>query len=328
MLLSSDPVPMIEFPARRRARHLTFATLVLILWAVLVMLALKLLVGWATGSLAILATAMHTLLTSFSTLMGLQSSRFFVQRPREWPSCQGSLATGTLFLMWSLLGFGGLSLLVLVVQRWQGIAGAAPLQVSIALIQLMGLLGLVSFCFALVERYMAGVTESLLLSGNARLLLQEAWLNLLVLCGLLVIRYGYKGVDLLLVPLILLLVILNAWRNLQRHWPQLFRPQAIAPEAIAHLAQRIDGVLRCISAQSHGLVGRQVQIHLQLLIHPEFESLATSIGQRIEATLRHHYGSVDVTIELVNENGSRRQRLDLNAPPTADLISLDYLDWN
>lgn len=313
---------MLDSLAQRRARQLNLATLVLMLWALVVMLVLKLLVGWATSSIVLMATAMHTVLSAFSTLISLQGRRF-PKRARSFPAQHGHLEIGTTFLLWALLGFGELSLLVMIFRRWQGATGGVIL--SMALVQLVGLMGLVGFCFAFMERYVARVTDSPVLSSNASLILQEAWLNLLALCSLLFVRYGYGGADGALALLILLFVVLNAWGWLRRQLPQLFHVHAIAPEAIAHIVQRTEGVLRCVPLRSDGLVGRQVQVRLQLQLHPEFEAMATTITQRIEIALRQHYGPVVTTIEIVDAKGAPvKQRVS----PPQDRRSLDFLDWN
>lgn len=313
---------MLDSSSQCRARRLNLLTLVLMLWALLVMLTLKLLVGWATHSVSILATAMHTLLCTFSTLITLQGYRF-PQYPRQFPPAHGLLEVAMSFLFWTLLGSGGLGILWVSLLRLQG--GGSGATVSLALVQLVGLMGLVSFCFAFVERYMAGVTRSAALSDNSTLVLQEAWLNLLVLCSLLLVRYGYGQLDGILVPCVLLFVVLNAWGWLSRQLPQMFRPQAIAPEAIAHIVQRTEGVLRCHPPRSRGLVGRQVHIEVQVLLHPEFEALSSAVRQSIETSLRHHYGSVEVAVELLNASG---KPILVPVAPRGDRQALDFLDWN
>ncbi len=311
-----------DSPAQHRARRLNLLTLGLMLWALLVMLVLKLWVGWATHSGGILATSMHTLLCALSTLIALQSHRF-PQPARQAVPVHGRLEVATSFLFWALLGFGGPSIVGMVFgQGWQGGAIAT---VSLALIQLMGLMGLVSFCFAFVERYMAGVTRSSSLSGNASLVLQEAWLNLLMLCCLLLVRYGYGRVDGFLVPCVLLFVVLNAWNCFGRQLPQWFRPQAIAPEAIAQIVHRTEGVLRCVPLGSRGLVGRQVYIELQVLLHPEFEAFSSTVRRQIELALGDRYGAVEVTLELLNTAG---KPIPTQAPLRGDRQALDFLDWN
>lgn len=276
--------------------------LLAVLWSVLLMTAIKVSVGWATYSLGLLAASLHTLLCAFSTLLSLQGLRYHT-RQQHRPMGHGRVETASIFLWWALLGFGGFSLGGLAMQR-VGIPGGQSLipRLPLPLIQVLVVLVIASICFCLFERSGAKLLNQPLLRQNSQLLLQDGLLTLGVVAGMLGMQQGYPWLDLVMLGIVLPWVGWRSWQLLGAQLPSLVSPEAIAPEALVARLREVEGVLDCTPLRSRGLVGRQVFVELQVILHPEYRSLASSLLRRIESLLHYHYGPVQTTIYLAERD--------------------------
>jgi len=107
------------------------------------------------------------------------------------------------------------------------------------------------------------------------------------------------------------MVLVDAWRWLGVHMPHWCQGTAIAPEAITATAQQVDGVIGCRVLACQGLVGRRLEIALELRLHPEFESLRHRLSREVCRNLDRRYGPAQIDIYLVSKPGGPRRRLNL-----------------
>ena len=300
--------------------------LLIMLWLTLLVLAVKVWAGWATGSLSLLAESLHTLIDSFSTVLSLIAvAAPYRSSGREiWG--HGKLETGLTLMLVAALGIASFGILGGAV--WQlatvNLPTALPVQVTLPLLYLLTIVLLVNVGLALFERQLAQRLESSALRWNAHHILQDSWLTLILLIGLVGVWQGYRWLDPLLAIVMVVTAGMSCWRVLNWQLPMLVQQTAIAPEAIAQLVKQIQGVTHCYHIQSRGIVGRQVLVQMRLVLHPEFVGAAQWIMEQIEAAIRDRYGPVQVLIYL------DRGRADLQHP--SDVSPLDHsnqeLDWN
>jgi divalent metal cation (Fe/Co/Zn/Cd) transporter len=168
--------------------------------------------------------------------------------------------------------------------------------VTLPLIQLITAMVAIALTLALISAYQGRYLNSLALRLNTQHMLQDSWISILVLLGLVGIWRGYRWIDPLFAIALVLLTIHSFWRVVDTQLPMLLRPTAIAPEAIAQVACRVEGVTRCNRILSRGMVGRQVWIELHLALHPEFMGMARTIGERVETALQQQYGPLRAQI--------------------------------
>ena len=286
--------------ATDRHRRTCHRLLLTWLWFTFLILGIEAIAGWLTQSLLILAEALHTFIDAFSTVLSLIAVAS-PHRPlgREvWGHGRAEVA-GTLGVT-SFLGFTGLSL---IFAAWQQATNAiakqpTPFMVSIdrPMVYLMVCVVAVSLIVALFVHYRSQRLGSLALLFHAQHVLGDAWLSGTALAGIIAIWQRQYWVDPCLALLLTLFAVRSLWQVLHEQLPTLLRPMAIAPEAIAHVANQIEGVTRCVRIRSRGLVGRQVWIELHLAIHPEFLGVAHIVGERVDAALRLQYGPVRTQI--------------------------------
>ena len=274
----------------------------MILWMALLVFAIELTAGWVSQSLCLLAESLHTLIDVFSTLISLIA----VASPQRtlgkeiWGHGRSEVA-GTLVLS-AMLGFAGIS--ILLIAGDQAIALFQPAQVAtqeavtlplVVLISVMVALLLATVLFA---AHQSEQNSSLALKLNVNHILADSWLTVLLLVSLFFISKGYLWFDPVVAVVLVLLAAGSLWKMLHEQLPMLLKPTAIAPEAIAQIACQTEGVTRCTRILSRGMVGRQVWIELHIALHPEYMTIASSIGERVERSLRDRYGPIRAQIWL------------------------------
>jgi cation diffusion facilitator family transporter len=271
-------------------------------WLTVFILSVKVSAAWAVQSLSLMAESLHTLLAGFSTFLSLltipRSDRL------EEPFIYGHSKRETLitFLLVAILGFAGLNLLglsaqqlVATVQRGTSIF---PVRVSLALVQLLGVMVATTLGLAFLGIYQGRILRNASLRFNASQLLKDAVLTLLVLGGLLAVWWGIGWLDVLLAILLVLLAAGSCWQVVNWQLPLLVQHTAIAPEAIAQMARQVQGVTHCYRIQSRGVVGRSVYVQMHLVVHPDFIEFTPRIAERIEQAIQERYGPVHVTFHL------------------------------
>lgn len=273
--------------------------LLVTLWLTLLMLVVKVGAAWATRSLAIVAESLHTVIDGFSTVLGLIAlSAPNRQSGREvWG--HGRLEAGLALLLVALLGFAGLSLFGVAINQLAinpTLRTLSAVQMRLPVIALLTIVFLASVGLALFERKVSRSLESSILRLNARQILQDAWLTVLLLIGLLGIWRGYVWFDPLLTIAMVLTAGLSCWRVLNWQLPLMMRQVAIAPEAIASIVRQVQGVTQCYDVRSRGIVGRQVFIEMRVIVHPEFWGAKDWIAEQIEGGIRDRYGAIQVMI--------------------------------
>lgn len=274
---------------RRRA---SAVALLALLWAVLLVMVIKMMVGLEASSLSLIAAAFHSLICGVSTLVSLLLLR-------RSPQGHGRLETLVILVLWSILGFAGVSIIGLALRSWGILAGPLRLPtMGPMLFQTLAILTVVNVCLALFGRPLALAFQQPLLRVSANFILQDAWLSGLVGLSLLMVGQGYYWLDGALALLILAVIYLSAWRLIQQQLPMLAQQTAIAPEAIAQVVHQVDGVLRCGSIRSQGLVGRMVWIDLQVSLHPDFREIEDIIREQIETALRRRYGATQAIVHI------------------------------
>lgn len=308
-------------------RRVSYRLLLLILWVTLLLFVVELTAGWISHSLCLLAESLHTLVDVFSTLLSLiaVSSPHRTLGKEIWGHGRGE-AAGALLLS-AMLGFAGISIVMMALSQFEllgqalslqsayalsttyiqstyvqsaqgGVPTALPVAVTRSLIILIVVMVSLVAAAVLAAAKQRKSLNSLALKLNIEHLMADAWLTGLVLLGLVAIVNGYRWLDPLLAVGLVVLLIKSLWQMLNKQLPMLLKPTAIAPEAIAQIACQVEGVTRCTRILSRGMVGRQVWIELHLALHPEFMVIASTIGERVERSLREHYGPVRAQIWL------------------------------
>lgn len=280
---------------RSTVRRVLIITLVLNLMVV----GLKAVVGFLTGSLSLLADAIHSVTDSVNNVLGLVTNQFASPMPdRDHPyGHQKFEALGALGIA-AFLGIACFEILKGVLDRL--IRGSAPVQMSPTELWLLLLVLGINIFVAFYERREGQRVDSPILIADARHTMSDIWITIVVLAGLIGIWiWDIQWLDMVLALPVAILVIQSAWHVLRENLPWLVDEVAIAPEAIHTIVMNVPGVLNCHNIASRGVVGRQVFIEMHLIVSASDVASAHAITEKVEMVLedRFHPARVNIHIE-------------------------------
>jgi cation diffusion facilitator family transporter len=280
---------------RAEVRKVLIITLLLNLFV----MGLKAIVGWMTGSLSLLADALHSVTDSANNILGLIASRFSSPQPdRDHPyGHQKFEAVGALGIA-AFLGIACFEILQGAIERL--LTPARP-PVKIALPELWLLLIVlgVNIFVAFYERHVGQRVGSQILIADAKHTMSDVWVTISVMVGLIGIwAWGFQWLDVLLAFPVALLVFSSGWSVIQANLPWLVDEMAIAPEAIHAIAMQVPGVLNCHDIASRGIVGRQIFIEMHLIVDAKDVETAHLITEALEARLTERFGPARILIHI------------------------------
>ncbi len=259
---------------------------------------LKLVMGLLTGSLAVLADAMHSATDGFSSLLGLLTNGLSNPEPdRDHPyghhkyEAIGALAIAAFIL------FTAFEILQTAVDRL--LAGLQPLRLEGQELWLLLMVLGFNILLASYERSEGRRLGSQLLKADAAHTSSDVWTTAVVLVGLSAavwLKMPWMDVA-LAIPLCLLLVRV-CWTVLRTNLPLLVDQIAIAPEAIHQVAMDVPGVLNCHDIASRGVLGQQVFIDMHMVVDANDLPTAHRITELVEEHLEARFGRVRCTIHL------------------------------
>ena len=264
----------------------------------LTMTGLKLLIGLLSGSLAVIADAMHSATDALSSLMGLITNGLSDPRPdRDHPSGHDKYeGIGALAIAGFIL-FTAIEILIKAGERL--LEGIPPLRINgQELLLLLVVLGF-NLVLALYERREGKRLKSQLLMADARHTTSDIWTTVIVLVGLTgAWWFRINWLDVVLAAPLAVLLIRVCWDVVRTNLPWLVDHIAIAPEAIHEQAMGVPGVLNCHDIASRGVLGQRVFIDMHMVVDTDDLPTAHTITERVEDRLEQRFGPVRCTIHL------------------------------
>ena len=274
-----------------------------VLWITLVLnivvCAIKAAVGFATGSLAILADALHSLTDGANNVLGLIVTRWSAPPPdRDHPYGHHKFEAMGALAIAAMLGIACFEVLQAAVERLMAEA-ARPVTIDLQSLGLLVLVLVVNVFVAVYERRAGRRLNSPLLLADAQHTLGDIWITLGVLggaAGLWLLHWQW--LDLALAAPVAAAVLWSGWAVLRTNLPWLVDAIAIAPETIEALARSVPGVVDCHDVASRGLIGRQVFVEMHLVTNAPDVETSHRITEEIERRLEERFGPVHATIHV------------------------------
>ncbi|MFO0142685.1 MAG: cation diffusion facilitator family transporter, partial [Aphanizomenon sp.] len=258
---------------------------------------LKALVGYWTGSLSLMADALHSVTDSANNVLGLVAIKFSSPLPdREHPYGHNKFeAVGALGLA-AFLGIACFEIVQGAVERI--IKGGEPVRVSPPELWLLLIVLGVNIFVAFYERNVGRRVGSSILVADATHTMSDVWVTISVIGGLIGVWLGYQLLDVLLAFPVALLVFWSGWSVLKENLPWLVDQMAIAPEIIHTIAVSVPGVLNCHDIASRGVIGRQVFIEMHLIVDARDVETAHNITEEVERQLEQRFSPVRILIHV------------------------------
>jgi len=278
---------------RGAVRKVLIITLVLNL----LVMGLKAVVGYWTGSLSLLADALHSVTDSANNVLGLVASKFSSPHPdREHPyGHQKFEAVGALGIA-AFLGIACFEILQGAVERI--IKGGEPVRISPPELWLLLIVLGVNIFVAFYERRVGQRVGSAILIADATHTMSDVWVTISVIFGLIGVWLGFQWLDIVLAFPVAVLVFWSGWSVLKANLPWLVDQMAIAPEAIHAIATSVPGVLNCHDIASRGLLGRQVFIEMHLIVDAPDVNTAHRITENVERRLEERFHPARILIHV------------------------------
>jgi cation diffusion facilitator family transporter len=278
-------------------RFIVRRVLILTLILNLSVVGLKGIVGWWTGSLSLIADALHSVTDSANNVLGLATNQLANPHPdRDHPyGHQKFEAIGALGIA-AFLGIACFEILKSTIERIMN-GGSAVTMTQAALWIMLVVLGINIFV-AFYERRVGLRLNSKILIADAKHTMSDVWITITVLGGLIGVWKGLQWLDIALAFPVALLVFKSGWEVLRENLPWLVDEMAIAPEAIHQQVMQVPGVINCHDIASRGLLGRQVFIDMHLVVEPTDVNTAHQITEDIEERLEDLYGPARITIHI------------------------------
>ncbi|MDM9583539.1 cation diffusion facilitator family transporter [Nostoc sp. GT001] len=279
---------------RAEVRKVLIITLLLNLFV----MGLKALVGYWTGSLSLLADALHSVTDSANNVLGLIASKFSSPQPdREHPYGHSKFeAIGALGIA-SFLGIACFEILQGAIERILK-GGGEPIKISPPELWLLLIVLGVNIFVAFYERAVGRRVGSSILIADATHTMSDIWVTISVIGGLIGVWLGYQWMDLVLAFPVALLVFWSGWSVLKENLPWLVDRMAIAPEAIHAIATSVPGVINCHAIASRGVLGRQVFIEMHLIVDASDVETAHHITEEVESRLEERFRPVRILIHV------------------------------
>lgn len=282
------------FDHRPAIRKVLIITLLLNLFVMV----LKAIVGVWTGSLSLLADAIHSVTDSANNVLGLITNRLASPQPdRDHPyGHQKYEAVGALGIA-AFLGIACFKILETAIDRLM--TGGEPVEISSTELWLLLIVLGVNIFVAFYERGVGLKVGSQILIADAKHTMSDIWVTITVLAGLIGIWiWNIQWLDVVLAFPVALLVFWSGWTVIRENLPWLVDEVAIAPEAIHDAVMQVPGVINCHSIASRGLLGRQVFIEMHLIVSAPDVETAHRITEAVEAHLENRFNPVRVSIHV------------------------------
>ncbi|MBD2292424.1 cation transporter [Anabaena sphaerica FACHB-251] len=279
---------------RAEVRKVLIITLLLNLFV----MGLKAFVGYSTGSLSLLADALHSVTDSANNVLGLIASKFSSPLPdREHPYGHHKFeAVGALGIA-AFLGIACFEILQGAIERI--LKGSSPVKISASELWLLLIVLGVNIFVAFYERNVGRRVGSSILIADATHTMSDVWVTISVLGGLIGIWWlNFQWLDVVLAFPVALLVFWSGWSVLKENLPWLVDQMAIAPEAIHAIAVSVPGVINCHDIASRGVLGRQVFIEMHLIVDAPDVETAHRITEEVESQLEAKFSPVRIVIHI------------------------------
>ena len=262
------------------------------------MTGLKLVIGLISGSLAVIADAMHSATDALSSLMGLITNGLSDPRPdRDHPYGHDKYeGVGALAIAGFIL-FTAIEILINAGERLMD--GIPPLRINGHELLLLLIVLVFNLGLALYERREGRRLQSHLLMADARHTTSDIWTTVIVLLGLTgAWWFQVNWLDVALAAPLAVLLIRVCWDVVRTNLPWLVDHIAIAPEAIHEQAMAVPGVLNCHDIASRGVLGQRVFVDMHMVVETDDLPTAHSITEQVEERLERRFGPVRCTIHL------------------------------
>lgn len=271
-------------------------TLVWVLFLNLLVATAKLLVGWLSSSISMVADGFHSLTDSASNVVGLVGLAVAGRPPDEdHPYGHRKFETLAALMIGALLALTAWEVLKSCVERLRegGTPEATPLTFWVMGITLMINLGVSTW-----ERREGGRLQSDLLKADAAHTRSDVYASIAVIVSLVAARLGFPQLDVLTAVVITLIIARAAFQILKENGMLLADTAMLPAERVASVATQVPGVVSVHKIRSRATSrGGYADLHVQVDGNLPLEQ-AHRIGHDVAHRLKRELRLEDVLVHV------------------------------
>ena len=260
----------------------------------LAVLGIKLVVGTVTGSLAVLADAVHSLTDVFNNVVAWFGTRHSVKpADSKHPYGHRKFETIAVFALASLLVVFAFELAVQAVTRETTEIASGGLELGLMLLVLA-----INVAIATWQRRWAKRLDSDILLADANHTFSDVLVTSSVIAGWQLSAMGWLWVDRVCALAVAGLILYLAFGLFRRTLPVLLDERAIDPQALRDAVLHVDGV-RAVPRVRSRWVGSTRAVDLVIEVDAELSTAeAHDIADRLETLLAERFDARDVSIHV------------------------------
>lgn len=254
----------------------------------------KLIVGISTGSLAVLADAVHSLTDVVNNLVALAVIRLSSQpADREHPYGHRKFETLAVFGLATLLAVLALEIALHAIRQDK----PEVVENAWALGVMLGVLA-VNIVIATWQRYWARRLRSDILLADANHTFADVLTTVVVIIGWQLSAKGYPWLDTICALAVAALVMYLAYGLFKRALPALVDQLAVEPETLMRIVKGVEGVQKVSRIRSRW-VGSHPAIDMVISVEPNLTTTeAHEIADMIEKLLEAQFQARDISIHI------------------------------
>jgi cation diffusion facilitator family transporter len=258
----------------------------------------KLVIGFRTGSIAVLGDAAHSGVDAINNVVGLLAVRLAASPPdEEHPYGHGKFETLGALAVASFLSITCFELLEGAIGRL--VSDAPPLTLEPLVFWVLGATMAVNVGVATLEARSGRLLRSEVLQADARHTAADVMVTGAVLVGLGLVALGWAAADAWLAIVVVFVIAHSGIQILRTTIPVLVDRRALEPEHIRHLAETTPGVLRAYEIRSRGRPG-EAFAELTIQVDPRREDVfsAHEIADSVEKRIENEAGFSGVVVHV------------------------------
>lgn len=266
----------------------------------LLVLVAKTIVGLSTGSMAILADAIHSLTDLTNNFIAWVVMKFSSQpADREHPYGHRKFETLAVFILASLLVVLAIELALNAIRKEETEVVSSSIELVVMLTVLI-----INIVVTGWQHRWAQRLDSDILRADATHTFADVLITIVVIAGWQLSAMGYAWVDRLCAIGVAMLVIYLAYKLFRRAIPVLVDEYAIDPQELNTLLNNVKGVKDVYRIRSRW-IGKACAIDLVISVDPAMSiEESHKIADEIESLIEERFETSDISIHIEPSSGN------------------------
>lgn len=260
-------------------------------------LVIKAVIGFSTGSMAILADAVHSLTDATNNIIAWFVIHFSsLPADREHPYGHRKFETLAVFILASILVVLAFEIVLNAIRKEDAEVASSGIELSIMLFVLVVNIILTTWQHAWAKRL-----DSDILRADASHTFADVLITGVVILGWQLSAMGYVWLDKICAIGVAILIVYLAFKLFKRAVPVLVDQYAVDPKDLSRIIKNVHGVKDVYRVRSRW-VGKTCAIDLVIAVDPALSTREShNIANKIESIIESQFDTSDISIHVEPE---------------------------